>query len=73
MKEKNDNEVIDDEEKRKTVSQASKTIGLHSVDMKDLDRIRRTQNISDVEDLKIALAKEFFKLEMRMRKMTWMF
>ena len=36
--------------------------------MKDMDRIRRTQNITKEEDLKPALAKEYLKLEMRMNE-----
>ena len=54
--------------KKATVDQARKTIGLHSVNIKDLDRIKRTQDVTDEVELKLALAKEFFKYEMRMKE-----
>ena len=60
--------VRNDEEKKKNIQQARKTIGLSTVNMKDLDRIRRTRNITDEEELKTALDREFFKLLMRMKE-----
>ena len=53
--------------KKEIIDKARKTIGLHSINSKDLDRIRRTQGITDEEELKLASAKEFFKCEMRMK------
>ena len=53
--------------KKVTIDQARKTVGLHSVNSKDLDRIRRTQGITNEEEIKLASAKEFFKCEMRMK------
>ena len=52
--------------KKEIIEHARKTIGLHSVNYKDLCRIRRTQGITDEEEIKIALAREYFKCEMRM-------
>ena len=56
-----------DNARKEIIDKARKTIGLHSVNNKDLDRIRRTQGISDEEEVKLAAAKEFFKCEMRMK------
>ena len=47
--------------KKEIIEHARKTIGFHSVNYKDLCRIKRTQGITDEEEIKIALAREYFK------------